>query len=188
MNTHLESGKNTLNIDAEVTLRGLNMLIGEIDCELTGAGDEIADCEAAGEGGFSGPRLKESLVFVFRCVPSPLHPHIAVFSARLPTNQVYQSLKLIYGPLVYNNERVVEERAILSVFASAALDVFWVCMCVCGGGGTASSLHSLAGRYFHYSSPLLTSQQYANVQQPDEWVCFSTSFITITVAAERLPA
>lgn len=150
MNTHLESGKNTLNIDAEVTLRGLNMLIGEIDCEHTGAGDEIADCEAAGEGGFSGPRLKESLVFAFRCVPSPLHPHIAVFSARLPTNQVYQSLKLIYGPLVYNNERVVEERAILSVFASAALDVCffffflgWVAVL------TASSLHSLAGRYFH---------------------------------------
>lgn len=101
------------------------MLIGEIDCVLTGAGDEIADCEAAGEGGFSGPTLKESLVFVFRCVPSPLHPHIAVFSARLPTNQVYQSLKLMNGPLVYNNERVVEERAILSVFASPALGFFW---------------------------------------------------------------
>lgn len=33
-----------LNIDVEVTLRGLNMLIGEIDCVLVGAGDEIAVC------------------------------------------------------------------------------------------------------------------------------------------------
>lgn len=89
--------KNTLNIDAEVTLRGLNMLIGEIDCVLTGAGNEIADCEAAGEGGFSVPRLKEPLAFVFCCVPSPLHPRTAASSARLPTNQVYQSLTLMNG-------------------------------------------------------------------------------------------
>lgn len=74
-------------------------------------------------------------MFAFRCVRSPLHPHIAVFSARLPTNQVYQSLKLMNGPLVYNNERVVEERPILSVFASAALDFFFFFL---GGGGWQS--------------------------------------------------
>lgn len=127
-------------------------------------------------------------MFAFRCVPSPLHPHI-IFSARLPTNQVYQSLKLMNGPLVYNNERVVEERPILSVFAPAALDFFFW-----GGGGVGSldcfvsSQSGQEGTFTTLSSPPLTSQQYANVQHPDEWVCFSTSFITITVAAERLPA
>lgn len=98
MNTHLKCGKNTLNIDVEVTLRGLNMLIGEIDCVLAGAGDEIADCQAAGGGvGFSASGFKESLVFEF-CFPSILHRRIAAVSARLPTNQVYQSLKLMNGP------------------------------------------------------------------------------------------
>lgn len=93
-------------------------------------------------------------MFAFRCVPSPLHPHIAVFSARLPTNQVYQSLKLMNGPLVYNNERVVEERPILSAFASAALDFFL------GGGGvaflTASSLHSLGRKVLSLLFPNLS--------------------------------
>lgn len=95
MNTHLESQKKktTLNIDVEVTLRGLNMLIGEIDCVLVGPAMKL---QIAGGGGCSAPGFKESLVFEF-CFLSSLHPRIAAVSARLPTNQVYQSLKLMNG-------------------------------------------------------------------------------------------
>lgn len=70
------------------------MPIGEIDSAFAAAGDEIADCRAAGEGGFSGPTLKEPFVFEF-CF---LFLCFLASPASLPTNQVYQSLKLMNGP------------------------------------------------------------------------------------------
>lgn len=122
MNTHLELQKNTLNIDVEVTLRGLNMLIEEIDCVLAGAGDEIADCQAAEEGGFSAPGLKEFLVFEF-CFPSSLHPRSAASLPLFPTNQVYQSLKLMNGPpaRLFITMRGLSRSAPSSVFSLRSL-------------------------------------------------------------------
>lgn len=116
MNTHLGI-LNTLNIDAEVTLRALNMLIEKIDCVFTGAGDKIIDCRQLERWIFAGAavRFKESSTFL------RLRQRTTLSRLSLPpfhlspstTNQVYQSLRLMSEPrdgtLVWNNKKVVEE-------------------------------------------------------------------------------
>lgn len=101
MNTHLGI-LNTLNIDAEVTLRTLNMLIEKIDCVFTGAGDKIIDCRQLERWIFAGAavRFKESSTFLH------LRQRTTLSRLSLPpfhlspstTNQVYQSLKLMSEP------------------------------------------------------------------------------------------
>lgn len=83
-----------------------------------------------GEGGSSGSTLKESLVFVFCCVPSPSASSQPPPSLPVrPTNQVYQSLKLMNGPRarLFITMRGLSRSAPSpsSVLASPALDFFF---------------------------------------------------------------
>lgn len=94
MNTHLRI-LNTLNIDAEVTLRSLNMLIEKIDCVFTGASDKIIDCRQLERWIFAGAavRFKESSTFLHLCQCTTLSRLSLPFHlSPSTTNQVYQSL------------------------------------------------------------------------------------------------